>query len=120
MPVATPDDTAPEGYTIVHGYYRFTDIFYEWYGLQKSLDLLFESRLNERIGRSRAIPECNLQEVRNLKAFIAYDSIVDPEHPLAVEDGGLRLYLGTTPPLHLYRSPGPKIFQVLFPTERRG
>ena len=31
MPVATSDDTAPEGYTTVHGYYRFTDIFYEWY-----------------------------------------------------------------------------------------
>jgi len=31
MPVATLDDTAPEGYTTVHGYYRFTDIFYEWY-----------------------------------------------------------------------------------------
>ena len=30
MPTATSDDTAPEGYTTVHGYYRFTDIFYEW------------------------------------------------------------------------------------------
>lgn len=30
MSVATPDDAAPEGYTTVHGYYRFTDIFYEW------------------------------------------------------------------------------------------
>ena len=34
MPVATSDDTAPEGYTTVHGYYRFTDIFYEWCALQ--------------------------------------------------------------------------------------
>ena len=31
MPVATSDDTAPEGYTTVYGYYRFTDVFYEWY-----------------------------------------------------------------------------------------
>ena len=30
MPVATSDDTTPEGYTTVHGFYRFTDIFYEW------------------------------------------------------------------------------------------
>ena len=30
MPVATQDDNTPEGYTTVHGYYRFTDIFYEW------------------------------------------------------------------------------------------
>jgi hypothetical protein len=33
-----------------------------------------------------------------LKAFIAYDAIVDPEHPLAVDDGGLKAYLGTTLP----------------------
>ena len=30
MSAATSDDTAPEGYTTVHGFYRFTDIFYEW------------------------------------------------------------------------------------------
>jgi len=76
MPVATSNDTAPEGYTLVHGYYRFTDVFYEW---------------------SRALPECNLHEVRTLKAFIAYDAIVDPEHPLAAENGGLKVYLGTLP-----------------------
>ena len=30
MPATTLDDTAPPGYTTVHGFYRFTDIFYEW------------------------------------------------------------------------------------------
>ncbi|KAF9652173.1 hypothetical protein BDM02DRAFT_3089827 [Thelephora ganbajun] len=76
MSVATSDDTAPEGYTTVHGYYRFTDIFYEW---------------------SRALPDCDLQEVRSLKAFIAYDAIVHPDHPLSTTKGGVELYLGTLP-----------------------
>lgn len=51
---------------------------------------------NKPIIRSRALPDCNLQEVRSLKAFIAYDAIVDPEHPLAIDDGGMKAYLGTT------------------------
>ena len=46
--------------------------------------------------RSRALPDCDLQEVRTLKAFIAYDAIVDPDHPLSTGKGGIELYLGTT------------------------
>ena len=102
MPVATSDDTAPEGYTTVHGYYRFTDIFYEWYACDplKSCGLP-SRRLNEPfwvVSRSRALPECDLQEVRSLKAFIAYDSIASPDHPLSVGKGGAELYLGATSP----------------------
>jgi hypothetical protein len=44
------------------------------------------------------LPECDLQEVRSLKAFIAYDAIVHPDHPLAAGKGGVELYIGTTPP----------------------
>jgi len=44
------------------------------------------------------LPECDLQEVRSLKAFIAYDSIASPDHPLSVGKGGAELYLGTTFP----------------------
>jgi len=52
------------------------------------------------------LPEWDLQEVRNLKAFIAYDAIVDPGHPLSTGKGGAELYLGEassvcTPPLSL-------------------
>ena len=56
--------------------------------------------------------ECDLQEVRHLKAFIAYDAIVDPAHPLAVEDGGLKMYLGATPfpPLVSHNSRMPLFF----------
>ena len=35
-----------------------------------------------------------------MKAFIAFDTIVDPEHPLAVDNGGLKAYLGKTPFVH--------------------
>ena len=51
------------------------------------------------VSRSRALPECDLQEVRSLKAFIAYDSIASPDHPLSVGKGGAELYLGATSPL---------------------
>ena len=54
---------------------------------------------NTKLPRVRAIPDCDLQEIRTLKAFISYDTIVDPEHPLAVDDGGLKAYLGAAPPL---------------------
>jgi len=102
MPATTSDDTAPEGYTTVHGYYRFTDIFYEWYASDplKSWSFVFE-RTERTVWvniRSRALPECDLQEVRSLKAFIAYDSIASPDHPLSVGKGGAELYLGTTLP----------------------
>jgi hypothetical protein len=128
MPVATADNSAPEGYKTVHGYYRFTDIFYEWYAFQeKSLDCAFGVGLNEPGIRSRALSECDLQEVRVLKAFIAYDAIVDPEHPLAADHGGLQVYLGTpsssplTPSSHTPRlSETTAIFQALFQMGRRG
>lgn len=45
--------------------------------------------------RSRALPECDLQEVRSLKAFIAYDAIAHPDHPLSAGKGGAELFLGT-------------------------
>jgi len=48
--------------------------------------------------RSRALSECDLQEVRSLKAFIAYDAIVHPDHPLSTGKGGVELYLGTSRP----------------------
>ena len=93
MPAANAEDVAPEGYTTVHGYYRFTDIFYEWCVL-----LHYRGSPSEDGTRSRALPECDLQEVRNLKAFIAYDAIVDPDHPLSTgADGGVELYLGRIP-----------------------
>ena len=73
------------------------------------------------------MPECDLQEVRSLKAFIAYDSIASPDHPLSVGKGGAELYLGTNPSLICILLHPPHYepgflndFQVLFPMERRG
>jgi len=122
MPAATSVDTAPEGYTTVHGYYRFTDIFYEWYACDPLTSWLTFEQTVWAIYRSRALPECDLQEVRSLKAFIAYDSIASPEHPLSVGKGGAELYLGATPPLSYATLLTSFLndFQVLFPMERRG
>jgi len=79
----------------------------------RSLEIVWlTSEATERIVyRSRALPECDLQEVRSLKAFIAYDSIASPDHPLSVGKGGAELYLGTTPSFTLrfdtpHREPG--------------
>ncbi|THG99307.1 hypothetical protein EW026_g3009 [Hermanssonia centrifuga] len=57
------------------GYYRFTDIFFEWH---------------------QALP--NPQTVGPLKATIAYDALVHPDHPLRKAGvDGIELYIGTFP-----------------------
>lgn len=73
--------------------------------------------------RSRALPDCDLQEVRTLKAFIAYDAIVHPDHPLSTDKGGVELYLGTTSspsahPLSLPPSRTPRFGLFLKPISR--
>ncbi|KAI0069959.1 hypothetical protein K474DRAFT_1680524, partial [Panus rudis PR-1116 ss-1] len=55
------------------GYYRFTDIFFEWHN---------------------ALP--NPEDVSPLKAMIAYEALVHPEHLLRKEgNDGIELYIGT-------------------------
>ncbi|KAI0335439.1 hypothetical protein GY45DRAFT_1316760 [Cubamyces sp. BRFM 1775] len=55
------------------GYYRFTDIFFEWH---------------------KALP--NQEDVSPLKALLAYTALVHPGHPLRKEGvNGIELYLGT-------------------------
>ncbi|KAH9853500.1 hypothetical protein C2E23DRAFT_777126 [Lenzites betulinus] len=57
----------------VIGYYRFTDIFFEWH---------------------QALP--NQADVSPLKALIAYSTLVHPEHPLRKQGvNGIELHLGT-------------------------
>ncbi|KAI0375611.1 hypothetical protein BV20DRAFT_1047898 [Pilatotrama ljubarskyi] len=54
------------------GYYRFTDIFFEWH---------------------QALP--NQADVSPLKALIAYNALVHPDHPLRKKGvNGIELYLG--------------------------
>jgi len=66
-----PTATAPA--ISITGYYRFTDIFFEWHV---------------------ALP--NQEDVSPLKATIAYDAIVHPDHPLRKEgNDGIELYIGT-------------------------
>ncbi|KZT74359.1 hypothetical protein DAEQUDRAFT_781910 [Daedalea quercina L-15889] len=56
----------------VTGYYRFTDIFFEWH---------------------KSLPD--QEDVSPLKALLAYPALVHPDHPLRHEGGnGLELHLG--------------------------
>ncbi|KAF8076494.1 hypothetical protein FPV67DRAFT_1618269 [Lyophyllum atratum] len=58
---------------IITGYYRYTDIWFEW---------------------SQALP--NPEDARPLKAILAHDSITHPDHPLHVEGvEGVQMYMGT-------------------------
>ncbi|KAF9057652.1 hypothetical protein BJ165DRAFT_1422208 [Panaeolus papilionaceus] len=57
---------------VITGYYRYTDIWYEWH---------------------QALP--NQEDAKPLKAILAHDSLVHPEHPLHIEGvNGVQLYLG--------------------------
>ncbi|THH32888.1 hypothetical protein EUX98_g1293 [Antrodiella citrinella] len=64
MPTSTPT---------VLGYYRFTDIFYQWHV---------------------ALP--NPEDVSPLKALIAFNALTAPDHPLRMQGAdGIELYIGT-------------------------
>ncbi|PPQ99064.1 hypothetical protein CVT24_003624 [Panaeolus cyanescens] len=63
----------PKDTPVVTGYYRYTDIWHEWH---------------------KALP--NPEDGKRVKAILAHDSIVHPDHPLHVEGvNGVQLYLGT-------------------------
>ncbi|KAH9951611.1 hypothetical protein B0H21DRAFT_183121 [Amylocystis lapponica] len=61
------------GGPVIIGYYRFTDIFFEWH---------------------KALPK--LEDISPLKAMLAYDALVHPDHPLhKPQVDGIEMYLGT-------------------------
>ncbi|KAH9938180.1 uncharacterized protein B0H18DRAFT_965939 [Fomitopsis serialis] len=63
----------PSAQEAVIGYYRFTDIFFEWH---------------------KALP--NQEDIGPLKALLAYQALVHPDHPLRSEGSdGLEFHLGT-------------------------
>jgi hypothetical protein len=45
-----------------------------------------------------------IDDVRQFKAFIAYDCLVHPDHPLSIgnEKGGIELYQGTPFYVHIW------------------
>ncbi|KAF9043169.1 hypothetical protein BJ165DRAFT_1545287 [Panaeolus papilionaceus] len=58
---------------VLRGYYRYTDIAYEWY---------------------KALPDS--EDAKPLTALLACNALVNPQHPLHVESvDGIQLYLGT-------------------------
>ncbi|KAF8974470.1 hypothetical protein BDZ97DRAFT_25748 [Flammula alnicola] len=66
MPAETP---------VVTGYYRYTDIWFEWH---------------------QALPDP--EDRAPVKAILAHDALVHPDHPLQVEGiKGVQMYMGTFP-----------------------
>lgn len=63
----------PSEVPVVTGYYRYTDIWFEW---------------------PQALPD--IEDRAPVKAILAHDSLVHPDHPLHVEGvKGVRMYIGT-------------------------
>ncbi|KJA30186.1 hypothetical protein HYPSUDRAFT_61027 [Hypholoma sublateritium FD-334 SS-4] len=63
----------PQDSPVVTGYYRYTDIWFEWH---------------------QALPD--LEDRAPVKAIFAHDALVHPDHPLHIEGvEGIRMYIGT-------------------------
>lgn len=82
----------------VTGYYRFTDIFFEWRvpfpTTTASPHTDRTSRCHFYLCRHKALP--TQEDVSPLKALLAYQALVHPDHPLRHEgSSGLELHLGT-------------------------
>ncbi|KAH0839875.1 hypothetical protein J3R83DRAFT_826 [Lanmaoa asiatica] len=76
---------------VITGYYRYTDIFFEWYAPSSSSSS--PSSLTTA-HRHQALPDP--LDRNPLKAILAQDALVHPDHPLH-RDGiqGVELYMGT-------------------------
>ena len=76
---------------VITGYYRYTDIYFEWCASQPSSS---SSSTLTAAYRHQALPDP--LDRSPLKAVLAQDALVHPEHPLH-KDGveGAELYLGT-------------------------
>ena len=86
---ATGISSTPASGSRTIGYYRFTDIFFEWYAIRAT----HASELSETLLRHQALP--NQDDVGPLKALIAYNALVHPDHPLRKPGvNGIELYLG--------------------------
>jgi hypothetical protein len=76
----------------VHGFYRYTDIWFEWYGWR-----LWEFRgrdvLTCRDCRNQVLP--NKEDGFAVKAILAHDAITHPDHPLRIAGKqGIELFIG--------------------------
>lgn len=81
---------APPGTERVIGYYRFTDIFFEWYARPTPLRRVVWT---ETVCRHQALP--NQEDVSPLKATISHNALVHPDHPLRKPGvNGIELYRG--------------------------
>jgi hypothetical protein len=80
---------------IVHGYYRYTDIWFEWYGIVPRRALVADGFILtcRDICRHQALP--NREDGYALKAILAHEPLVHPDHPLRLADKpGIELSIG--------------------------
>ena len=72
------------------GFYRFTDIYFEWYAHRVPLGRV---SLAEGAQRHQVLP--NQEDVSPLKALLNYNALVHPDHPLRKPGvNGIELQLG--------------------------
>ena len=77
------------GRPVIFGYYRFTDIFFEWWG---PLDTQLETK-SLIVCRHKTLP--NPEDISPLEASISYDAWVYPDHPLRNgRKDGIELHIG--------------------------
>ncbi|PPQ77435.1 hypothetical protein CVT25_011017 [Psilocybe cyanescens] len=85
----------PVNVPVVTGYYRYTDIWFEWYAHVPFTLSATDRRKCEHI-RHQALPD--IDDRAPIKAILSHDALVHPDHPLQVEGiKGIQMYMGTFP-----------------------
>jgi hypothetical protein len=77
---------------IIHGFYRYTDIWFEWYGVRT---WAFRCTIINLVWfrRNKVLP--NKADGYAVKAILAHDALVHPDHPLRIAGKpGIELSIG--------------------------
>ena len=100
-----PTTTMPDLKTI-HGFYRYTDIWFEWYGWRLWSEFTLERvlTLSGLDCRNQVLP--NKEDGFAVKAILAHDSITHPDHPLRIAGKqGIELFIGEARHIYCYYLP---------------
>ena len=78
----------------IHGFYRYTDIWFEWYGLVVFIMVVIDVLDFIRIDcRHQVLP--NKEDGFAVKAILAHDALTHPDHPLRIAGKqGIELFIG--------------------------
>jgi hypothetical protein len=75
----------------IHGFYRYTDVWFEWY--VRVWAFMDRTLLTCRDFRHQVLP--NREDGFAVKAILAHDAIVHPDHPLRIAGKpGIELTIG--------------------------